>query len=242
MILIVKHVSIEGPGTLLSHFKTNYGDVKIIDLERGDKFPDINSCRAVIYLGGPMNVYQMKEYPSLKLSEDFLIDILKTKTPFLGICLGAQILAKVTGAEVKPAETKELGWYKVTMTAEGKKDPLCKALYSSFETFQWHEDTFDIPQNATLLATSCTCANQAFRFSDFAWGFQFHPEMNKKAIGEWCQYYEQDSLRNKLIQGYFNRQWSYLKQARNLSMSFINLFAKDNHQVNEKSESSNIKT
>jgi len=232
MILVVKHISVEGPGTLLDHLKTNYGDVKVIDLELGDKFPAIDDVSAVIYLGGPMNVYQMEEYPSLKKSEDFLIDVLKTKTPFLGICLGAQILAKVTGAKVKKCETRELGWYKVSLTPEGKKDPLCKALYSSFETFQWHEDSFDIPENATLLATSTDCTNQAFRFSDFAWGIQFHPEMNKEAIAAWCEYYEEDALKPKLMQGYFNRQMPYLRQARNLAASFIKLFAKESIDEN----------
>jgi GMP synthase-like glutamine amidotransferase len=95
----------------------------------------------------------------------------------VGICLGAQLVAKALGAKVSKAPVKEIGWYDVSLTEEGSGDPWFGSLPKTFRVFQWHEDTFEIPRRAKLLASSTAVPHQAFRYGDNAYGLQFHPEV-----------------------------------------------------------------
>src|SRR3989338_11249902 len=139
MILIIEHVAIEGPGTIWEFFKKEGFTLKEVNLFDSDEFPnDLSQVEAVICMGGPMNVYEEGKFPFLKNENLFIQRILKDKIPFLGICLGSQLLAKACGAQVAKAPKKEIGWFPVELTGEGKADPLFKGLSGSFEVFQWH--------------------------------------------------------------------------------------------------------
>ena len=100
----------------------------------------------------------------------------------LGICLGAQLIAKALGAKVFKAPVKEIGWYDVSLTRIGSIDPLFSHLPKTFSVFQWHEDTFEIPHSAILIATSSLVPHQAFRYGDNAYGLQFHLEVTEEMI------------------------------------------------------------
>jgi len=190
MILIVKHIGIEGPGSLGEFFNNTSWQARITDLGAGERLPDsLEDLQALIVLGGPMNVYEEAKYPFLKEEDGFLKEALRLKVPVLGICLGAQLLAKACGAAVKQNPEKEIGWYRVRLTDQGRREPFFEGLPEDFSVFQLHEDTFEVPAGAVLLAQGDTCYNQAFRFGENAYGLQFHIEVTPEMIASWfCTY------------------------------------------------------
>jgi len=190
MILIVKHIGIEGPGSLGEFFNNTSWQVSIVEIGAGEKLPDsLQGLQALIVLGGPMNVYEEAQYPFLKEEDTFLREAIKRKIPVLGICLGAQLLAKACGAAVTQNPEKEIGWYRLRLTDKGRQDPFFEGLPERFSVFQWHEDTFEVPAGAALLAEGDTCHNQAFRFGENAYGLQFHIEVTPEMIASWfCSY------------------------------------------------------
>ncbi len=187
-ITIIKHVREEGPGILGECFREGGRETGTIDLYAGDVFPeDLDTVAAVVMLGGPMNVYEEKKYPFLAPEDAFIKRVLAKDIPFLGICLGAQLLAKACGAGVTKAFRKEVGWNEVAFTADGKRDPLFRGLPAILPVFQWHEDTFSIPEGAFLLATGDDCRNQAFRVGNAAYGLQFHVEVTPEMATAWLE-------------------------------------------------------
>ncbi len=190
MILVIKHVSIEGPGIIGDFFSDQGHKLKILDLEKRGSFPDLlEGIEAVISLGGPMNVYQEYSYPFLRTEDAFIRNIVKKGMPFLGICLGAQLLAKAAGAPVKKAPRNEIGFYRVSLTREGRKDPLFAGINDVFDVFQWHEDTFEVPEGGRLLAVTDPRMNQAIKLGNRAYGLQFHVETTEGMIKRWIREY-----------------------------------------------------
>lgn len=190
MILITQQVSVEGPGLISDFFADVTWQIKIVDFEKGDTLPHgVSEIEALIVLGGPMNVYEEKKYPFLKKEHKLIQDALKQEIPILGICLGAQLLAKACAAPVKKSLHEEIGWHKIDLTNEGKKDPIFQGISHTLEVFQWHGDTFSLPKGASLLATSTLCTNQAFRMGKCAYGFQFHIEVTPKMVETWIKEY-----------------------------------------------------
>ena len=187
MILVIKHESNEGPGTLGDFIKSSGYKVEIAELAKGDSLPSLSECDWIISLGGPMNVYEEDEYPFLGLEDEFLRGAIEKKVPTLGICLGAQMLAKCMKAEVIRSKVKEIGWCQVRLTKDARYDPLFHGLPESLTVFQWHEDTFAVPVKSVLLATGSECQNQAIRIGHHAWAIQFHPEMTPQMIPNWAK-------------------------------------------------------
>ncbi len=198
-------------------------------LNKNEILPSLDECEAVVSLGGPMNVYETDKYPFLDVEEDFLKKTLKKEIPVLGICLGAQLLAKAAGAEVRKAKHKEIGWCKIDLTEEGMRSPLFNGLNRNLEVFQWHEDTFDIPGRGVRLAESQACINQAFRFGRNAYGLQFHVEVTPQMIGSWInKYIKNDSresdFKDLLIESH-KRKESFRRQADMLYFNFAGIMA-----------------
>ena len=125
-------------------------------------------------------------HPFLGDLKNLIRTVVAARIPYLGICLGGQLLAAALGAKVVSNRWKELGTLNVSLTEEGKTDPLFAGIPEEFSTFQWHHDSFDIPEEGVLLATSPACPHQAFRVGDSAWGLQFHPEVSEQIIRDWC--------------------------------------------------------
>jgi len=187
-ILIIRHSEKEGPGTI-EHFFKHYGfELQIIGLDRGDTFPaKLDNISAVIILGGHMNVYEEQFLPFFNEEERLIRKVIIEEIPLLGICLGAQLIAKTCNAMVTKSPEREIGWYRVTLNSEGQKDMLFQGLSKNLHVFQWHEDTFDIPPSGVLLAQSNTCKNQAFRVGNSVYGLQFHIEVTENMIKEWAE-------------------------------------------------------
>jgi GMP synthase (glutamine-hydrolysing) len=146
---------------------------------------------AVMVFGGVMNVHEIDGHPWLGDEQRALARILEARVPVLGVCLGGQLLASVAGGRVSRAPVPEIGWTQVETTPEAVDDPLFADLPERFEAYQWHSYQFDLPPDATLLATNAVCA-QAFRVADFAWGIQFHAEVTREIADSWIGHYGTD--------------------------------------------------
>jgi GMP synthase-like glutamine amidotransferase len=191
-VLVVKHVDIEGPGLIEDCLRHEHIPHQILSLESGFRLPKLDQFTHVAILGGPMNVYEEDRYPFLKTEDLFIKEAIQRGKSILGICLGAQLIAKALGAKVFKAPVKELGWYDVSLTRIGSIDPFFSQLPKRFSVFQWHEDTFEIPHGAILIATSSVVPYQAFRYGNNAYGLQFHLEVTHTMIREWMETYEED--------------------------------------------------
>ena len=140
---------------------------------------------AIMVFGGAMHPDQDAEHPWIPGEADFIRAALDERVPLLGVCLGSQLIARAAGAPVGPAAAAEVGWHTVELTDEGVADAVVGVLPRRVEAFEWHYYTFELPEGATLLATSAV-ARQAYRIDDHAWGIQFHAEVTREMLGRWC--------------------------------------------------------
>lgn len=205
MILFIKHIEIEGPETLGAFFVKNGIALEVVNLHKGEKLPrDLSGLEAVVSLGGPMNVYEETEYPFLKDEDVFLKKVLVKELPFLGICLGSQLLAKAAGGRVVRSPQEEIGWFGVELTERGARDSLFAGLPKVMEVYQWHGDMCQPPADAVLLATAKSCPVQAFRCGAKAYGLQFHAEITDKSIDAWSKDYapEKQPEREMMLREY----------------------------------------
>jgi GMP synthase (glutamine-hydrolysing) len=201
-LLVVKHVEQEGPGMLAKSFEDAGWSLVTVELGKGNALPEnLDGLAAVVLLGGPMNVYQEEAYPFLRDEDRFIKEVLKEETPFLGICLGAQLLAKACNAPVMKAARKEVGWYTVDLAQKGLQDRLFRQLNGPLTVFQWHEDTFEVPDGGSLLCVSDVIRNQAFRIGTCAYGLQFHVEASLDMVEAWMKDEECIDVEKILRQG-----------------------------------------
>ena len=140
---------------------------------------------AVLTFGGGMQVDQEDRYPWLRDEDDLLRELLAAGTPVLGVCLGAQLVAKAAGAAVYEAAEPEIGWIPVELSDAAAEDPVFARLPRRFLSFQWHYYTYELPASAVELARSAACP-QAFRLGDAAWAIQFHAEVTADQLRGWA--------------------------------------------------------
>lgn len=194
MIYYLKHIDIEGPGTLGDFFKVQGFQSRTIELYNGDPFPeDFDDMEMVVILGGPMNVYEEERYPYLKEENGFIKQLIKRDILTVGLCLGAQLIAKAAGAKIYKAEKEEIGIYDVQLTDIGLQDPIFNKVERKLKFFQWHGDTFDVPNGASLLAGGADCPHQIFRLGTKVYGFQCHMEIDKSMALKWIDSYITDA-------------------------------------------------
>ena len=187
-LLVLKHVAHELLGTLNPMLKRAGFRIRYVNFARHpDAQPNLKGYDGLVVLGGPMSVNDAGRLPHLITEMRLIEQAMKQNLPVLGICLGAQLIAKTLGAEVYPNQEKEIGWYDVSPTAAAESDPLLTELEEREKIFQWHGDTFDIPRTSCHLAFSTQCANQAFRYGSNVYGFQFHLEVDEPMIHRWLR-------------------------------------------------------
>jgi GMP synthase-like glutamine amidotransferase len=156
--------------------------------EPGAEFPVVGDYDAIFVGGTPLSVCDIDQYDFLLRERDYLKKALDQKKHCFGICAGGQLLAHVLGAGVRKNAQPEIGCYELRLTAAGITDPLLGGFPSSFQVFQWHSDTFDLPKGASLLAESDFCKNQLFRMGT-AIAVQFHLEETAAEVGKWAHKY-----------------------------------------------------
>ncbi len=185
-ILVFQHVAAEPLGTLDPLIRQRGHRIRFVNFEREpDALPSVDRYRGLIVLGGPMNVEEQHARPHLRTELRVIEQMLQQGKPVLGICLGAQLLAHVLGAPVRRIERPEIGWYPLQTTDAGLGDPVLGPLGRDTAVFQWHGRHFQIPETAIHLARTDSCEQQAFRWGDSAYGFQFHLEMDAPLIERW---------------------------------------------------------
>jgi GMP synthase-like glutamine amidotransferase len=172
-------------------------------------------------MGGPMNVYEESAYPFLAKEDRFLKRCFKNAVPVLGICLGAQLIAKAAGAKIRKALVKELGWYEVRLTAAGRYDSLLEGCAETFSVFQFHEDTFDIPAGAVHIIEAPLCPHQGFRMGNNVYGLQFHFEATREMIGDWVM--DQGEHKNRILADTEQHIASCHRQGKGFFAKFLSL-------------------
>jgi GMP synthase (glutamine-hydrolysing) len=186
-VLILQHIACEHPGVFSEVMGERGVESTPVELDRGEPLPDWREFDAVLAMGGPMGAGDDADHPWLTAEKALVRDAVAAGRPFLGVCLGVQLLAAALGAPVYPAERAEVGLLDVELTAEGRADPLFAGLDDRFASLQWHGDTFDLPSGAVRLAGSPLASNQAFRTGERAYGVQFHLEVTAAMAREWAE-------------------------------------------------------
>ena len=231
-LLVFQHVSFEILGTLHPLLKTRGFRIRYANFGRHPHAqPEIARYNGLVVLGGPMNVDDLERHPHLAVEVELIQQAIEQGLPVLGICLGAQLIAKALGAPVHANGGKEIGWYEVSPTPAAKDDPLFGAFGEGEKIFQWHSDIFALPTGAVQLATSRTCHHQAFRYGTNVYGLQFHLEVDERLIERWltvpahCAELDEGRIDPEVIR---HETTLYLHRARHLSDQvfgrFIDLF------------------
>jgi GMP synthase (glutamine-hydrolysing) len=182
--IAIRHVNFEdlgqlGPLLWRSGYQVAYRDAGIDPLD----FHDLAGADLLVVLGGPIGAYEEDAFPFLTEEIEAVYHRLERERPTLGICLGAQIMAKSLGKKVYPSGTKELGWAPVTLTEAGSESVL--APIEGLPVLHWHGDTFDLPDQTVHLASSDKVPNQAFALEDFGLALQFHLEVDPTQLERW---------------------------------------------------------
>jgi GMP synthase (glutamine-hydrolysing) len=185
-ILVFQHVPYEPLGTLDPLLKEAGFRIRYVNFGRDpDHRPSLQGYSALIVLGGPMNSDQIDTYPNLITEVEIIRSAAERGMSVLGICLGAQLLAKSLGGKVRRNPSREIGWSEVELTEAGRGDPVLADFGTRQEVFQWHEDGIELPACCEHLARSPASEVQAFRYGEHAYGFQFHLEVDESLIDRW---------------------------------------------------------
>ena len=187
-ILVFQHVAFEILGTLDPLLKSYGFRIRYVNFGRDPEArPRLEGYDGLVVLGGPMSVNDTAAHLHLDTEAELILEAIERRMPVLGICLGAQLIARTLGAWVGRNPEKEIGWYDVQPTPDAREDPLLRHLGDSERIFQWHGDAFELPEGAVHLASSAACANQAFRYREHVYGFQFHLEVDERLIERWLR-------------------------------------------------------
>ena len=173
--------------------------IDTVELDENEKIPNLDPYDAMIVMGGPMDTWQEETFPWLKLEKEAIHKFVAiNKKPYLGLCLGAQLLSEAIGGKVRKMKTPEIGVLKVSVTDDNS---LFKGLNKELKVLQWHSyEAYDLPSNANILASSPVCNVQAFSF-DKAFGLQFHVEQTNETVPQWaCVPEYKSALENTLGQ------------------------------------------
>lgn len=176
-----------------------------------------DSFSHLLVMGGAMNVDQLTEFPFLCYERELIQDFIGHRKPVLGICLGAQLIARALGARVYKNTVPEVGWSTIELKEAAFTDPLFSIMDKKEKVFQWHGDTFALPEGSQWLASSPDCPHQAFRYAANVYALQFHLEASLPMIQEWMkdetdskiilrQTHELAGRANRLA-GFFFKKW-----------------------------------
>jgi GMP synthase-like glutamine amidotransferase len=186
-ILVFQHVAVEHPGIFRDFWRKAGHDWRAVELDEGEPIPDLDDYDLLLAMGGPMDVWQEDIHPWF-VAEKAAIGrwVRDLNRPYLGICLGHQLLAEAVGGKVGLMKAPEVGFADVRFTAEGLADEFFAGFDAGMETFQWHgAEITQLPYETTVLAANSACPVQAMRWRDRAYGLQYHIEITPATVPEW---------------------------------------------------------
>ena len=215
---ILQHVAWEGPGLIAAEAEARGLLIETRRLDRAARIPEPDEVEGLVVMGGPMGAYETDYHSFLGEECRLIAEVVRRNRPVLGVCLGAQLLAKALGARVFPGHGSEIGFGSVRLSREGESDPFLGSAGPVIPVFHWHGDTFDLPEGATLLASSTEYAHQAFRLGICVYGLQFHVEPDSEVWSAW-----QEHLPPDLIEGTEQTRLAIGRAGRDLISRFFDL-------------------
>lgn len=183
-LLVLQHIACEPPAAFEDELRSRELELVRVELDEGERLPDWRDFAATVVMGGPMGAYEDSAHDWMGEEKRQIGEAARAGHPIWGVCLGAQLLAGALGARVYPGEEAEVGLLDVELTGDAAGDPVFGDAPSAFATLQWHGDSFDLPEGATLLASSPAYSQQAFRY-ERSYGLQFHLEVTPALAAEW---------------------------------------------------------
>jgi GMP synthase-like glutamine amidotransferase len=186
-VLVFQHIAIEHPGVFCDFMRAEGVRWDAVELDEGEPIPALEGYQALIVMGGPMDVWQESEHPWLVAEKAAIREAVSHhRIPYLGICLGHQLLATALGGEVGPIPGSEVGVLEIELTPEAEQDPLFSGLPRRGRSLQWHSaEVKRLPPDSVVLARSPICPIQAFRAGAQAYGIQYHTEVTRDTVPEW---------------------------------------------------------
>ena len=206
-VIVLQHIKIEDPGYIKDLMIAEGAKLTTIELDEGEKIPkDLSTFDAMFCMGGPMDTWMEKDYPWLveekKKIKEFVVDL---KKPYLGFCLGCQLLGEVIGGKVAKTNNPEIGMLNINFSDNKKNDPLFSKFPEKITSLQWHSyevQGLENNENVTLLASSSETKYQIFKYQSHAYGIQFHIEVKDTTVSEWgCVPEYKNALEEQLGQG-----------------------------------------
>ncbi|MFO1056984.1 MAG: type 1 glutamine amidotransferase [Dongiaceae bacterium] len=186
-VLVFQHIAIEHPGIFRDFLAADGVAWDAVELDDGEPIPALGGYDALWVMGGPMDVWQADRHPWLVAEQRAIREaVLERRMPFLGVCLGHQLLGAALGGRVGPMAAPEVGVLEIELTEAGRSDPLLAAMPGRVLGLQWHgAEVAEPPPGAVVLARSPLCAVQAMRVGDRAYGVQYHVELTADTVREW---------------------------------------------------------
>mgnify|MGYP001056984965 FL=1 len=206
-VIVLQHINIEDPGYIKDLMIEDNINLTTIELDEGEKIPqDLSKYDAMFCMGGPMDTWMEKDYPWLieekKKIKEFVVDL---KKPYLGFCLGCQLLGEVVGGSVVKSKNPEIGMLNINFSDNKKSDLLFNQFPDQIKSLQWHSyevQGLDSKEDITLLASSPETKYQIFKYQKHAYGIQFHIEIKNTTVGEWgCVPEYKSALEKQLGEG-----------------------------------------
>lgn len=186
-ILVFQHLPVEHPGIFRDFWKADGHEWDAVELDEGGVIPPLEDYDLLVVMGGPQDVWQEDIHPWL-IAEKAAIRrwVVDLGRPYLGICLGHQLLAEALGGKVTLMAAPEVGLADVSFSAEGRRDPLFAGMGAGMVTFQWHGAGIStLPEGSLVLAENAACATQAIRWGEHAYGLQYHVEITPTTVADW---------------------------------------------------------
>jgi GMP synthase-like glutamine amidotransferase len=227
-VIVLQHIKIEDPGYIKDLMLNDGVNLTTIELDEGEKIPnDLNKFDAMFCMGGPMDTWMEKEYPWLidekKKIKEFVVTL---KKPYLGFCLGCQLLGEAVGGNVVKSNPSEIGIMDVNFSAEKKNDSLFSSFPNKIKSLQWHSyeiGNLQSNKDVVILASSPITKYQIFKYQNHAYGIQFHIEIKDTTVNEWgCVPEYKSALEKQLGEGALEK---FDKEAKS-NMSQMNNYSK----------------
>jgi GMP synthase-like glutamine amidotransferase len=195
-----QHVDYEDLGCIKDWCKMKGHQITYTRFYKGESLTQTANFDWLIVMGGPMGVYDNEKYCWLSNEKKVIETAIQHNKTVIGICLGSQLVAEVLGAKIYRNLEKEIGWFDVMLTEQGKRASITNGIQTISKVFHWHGDTFDLPLNTIHLSYSEACKNQSFLYKDNVLGLQFHFEVTEKSIKSMIKHGKHELKNEKYIQ------------------------------------------